>query len=111
MKNTLIIAAGLLLTSSSFAYTINDQATVDTGTYATESAAYAAGFDFIDSLKTMNRSELGKTLSLPADNTVRQIKVDSSRVELEAFATHPEQIQYRAIVNLDYHFNQPLRED
>ncbi len=100
----MIMAAGLLLTTSAFASTVtlNNQAKVDAGTYATESDAYAAGFELADSLKTMNNSDLRKTLSVWDGNNVG---VNDSNVVVKAFASQPDQIQYRAIVNVDYQFD------
>ncbi len=108
MKNTMIIAAGLLLTSSAFAstMTVNQQTSVDAGTFATKSAAYQAGFNLADSIKSMDKTALRKELSLWTVDSADKLGVDNSNVVVKEFATNPDNIQYRAIVNVDYHFNQ-----
>ncbi len=104
----MIIAAGLLLTSSAFAstMTVNQQTSVDAGTFATKSAAYQAGFNLADSIKSMDKTALRKKLSLWTVDSADKLGVDNSNVVINEFATSQNNIQYRAIVNVDYHFNQ-----
>ncbi len=107
MKRLITLTTGLLLTTSVFASTTTVTQTkfFKTDSYQTKSEAYDAGFDLTDSLKSMDNSQLRNKLSLWAYNSVNSITIDDSQVIVQETATERGNIEYRAIVNLDYHFN------
>jgi len=99
MKNTIILASGLLLASSAFASTttVSDNATFKTDAYSSKAEAYNAGFDLSDSVKAMDQSQLRFNLPVQSYTLVKNINVGQSEVTVD--------IQYRAIVDVDYQFN------
>ncbi|PNI00794.1 DUF3316 domain-containing protein [Vibrio diazotrophicus] len=107
MKNTIILASGLLLASSAFASTttVSDNATFKTDTYSSKAEAYNAGFDLSDSVKAMDQSQLRFNLPVQSYTLVKNISVGQSEVTVEEFANSNGDIQYRAIVDVDYQFN------
>ncbi len=107
MKTSIILATSLLLTTSAFASTtaISQNRSFTTDTYSTKAEAYDAGFDLADSVKAMDQSQLRHELSVENYTNVHKIGVDSSEVTVQGIATNRDDIQYRAIVDLDYHFD------
>ncbi len=107
MKKLIALTAGLLLTTSAFAstFTVSQNSTIKTDSFQTKAEAYNAGFDLTDALKQMENSQLRKELSLWAYNSVNDITIDDSQVVIQETATERGNIEYRAIINLDYHFN------
>lgn len=107
MKKLITLATGLLLATSVFASTttVTQTKSFKTDGYQTKSEAYDAGFDLTDALKGMDNSQLRSELSLWAYNSVNGIVIDGSQVTVQETATELGKIEYRAVVNLDYHFN------
>lgn len=107
MKNTIILASGLLLASSAFASTttVSDNATFKTDAYSSKTEAYNAGFDLSDSVKAMDQSQLRFNLPVQSYTLVKNINVGQAEVTLEEIANNNGDIQYRAIVDVDYNFN------
>ena len=107
MKNVITIAAGLLLTTSAFASTVtyDNNTELFAGTYETKAQAFDAGFDLTDSLETLSASQLGNKLSVWAYDSVSNIAIDDTKVVVEEIASARDGVQYRAIVDVDYHFN------
>ncbi len=107
MKKLIALTAGLLLTTSVFASTttVSQTRTFKTDSYQTKSEAYNAAFDLTDALKGMDNSQLRNELSLWAYNAVNGIVIDGSQVTVQETATELGKIEYRAVVNLGYHFN------
>ncbi len=108
MKKLITIAAGLLLTTSAFATTVthHNDAKVFSADYATKAEALNAGYDLAEELVTMNEKQLRTALSLLVNNTVRNVAVDQTEIKTEEFAISRGEIQYRAIVDVDYHFDE-----
>ena len=106
MKKLITIAAGLLLTSSAFANTITlyKNTNLSTADYATKSEALNAGYDIADDLTTINQSELRHELNIYSNSPARNITVDQTEIQTEEFARARDDIQYRAIVKVTYHF-------
>ncbi|GGB18785.1 DUF3316 domain-containing protein [Agarivorans gilvus] len=106
MKNLTILAAGLLATASVFAspLTVSSSTTVNAGTFESKTAAYDAGFNLANSLQEMERSQLSQQLSLWAHTPPSNIEVTNPEVKVVEVANSPEDIQYRAVVNVDYRF-------
>lgn len=107
MKNTIILASGLLLVSSAFASTttVSDNATFTTDTYSSKAEAYNAGFDLSDSVKAMDQSQLRFNLPVQSYTLVKNINVGQAEVTVEEIANNNGDIQYRAIVDVDYNFS------
>lgn len=111
MKKLITFTAGLLLTASALASTatVHQSTTFEVGSYQTKAEAYDAGFALSDSLKGMDDFQLQNKLSLWAYNSVRDIVIDQSAVVIQETATSRDNIEYQAVVNLDYNFK--ARED
>jgi len=106
MKNLTILAAGLLATASVFAspVTVSRATSVDVGTFQSKAAAYDAGFALADSLQAMNNAELGEQLDVATYAPASNIKIAGRQVQVEEIANSRNDIQYRAVVNVDYRF-------
>ncbi len=107
MKNLIVTAAGLLLTTSAFAstMTVDSSATFNTDAYSTKAEAYQAGFDLADSFTTMNQGELKFQLPVSSYTRVTNVDINDSQVTVNEFATASGDVQYSAVVDLDYQFN------
>jgi hypothetical protein len=107
MKSLLVITATtLLLSSAAFASTVEQESNTNfaTATYQTKAEAFDAGFDIVDNLKTMTNSELRNKLSLYGEDFVTDITINGSEVTVTELATSPGNIQYKALVNVDYNY-------
>ena len=107
MKKLMTIAAGLLLTGSVFASTVtlHKNTQLVTADYASKSEAIDAAFDIAETLKTSTHNELRNDLSLLNHSFVRDITVEQTEITAEEFAVARDDIQYRAIVKVTYHFD------
>ncbi|WCE29330.1 DUF3316 domain-containing protein [Vibrio sp. SCSIO 43137] len=107
MKKLMTVAAGLLLTTSAFAsdVTLHRDAKVFSAEYQTKADALNAGFDISDNFASMNQSDLSKALPLFSNDSVSDIVVDQTEVKIEEFARVRGEVKYRAVVDVDYHFN------
>ena len=107
MKKLITIAAALFFTSAAFAntVTIHDDATLSTADYATKAEALNAGYDIAENLSMIKQGELRKELNIFAENAVRNVTIAKTEIQTEEFARSRNNIQYRAIVNVDYHFD------
>ena len=107
MKKLMTIAAGLLLTSSAFANTVtlHKSTNLSTADYATKSEALNAGYDIADGLTNISQNELRHEFTLFSNTPVRNITIDQTEIQTEEFALARDDIQYRAIVKVTYHFD------
>ena len=105
-----LLTASLLVTGTVFANTEwnSGNKTIYTDAYTSEAAAYEAGFDIIDDLSQSSRNELKSFLRIRGRG-VRDIEIDQTKVQIEAFATDRNLLQYRALVSIDYKYE--ARED
>jgi hypothetical protein len=58
----------------------------------------------------MTKSQLLYKLPTYASNRVRDIAIDDTQVSVEEFAVTRGEIQYRAVVDVDYHFDAKERD-
>ncbi|TCS40467.1 DUF3316 domain-containing protein [Reinekea marinisedimentorum] len=70
--------------------------------YTTEAEAYNAGFDVVDNVTQASKGELNKMLDTYGFS--RDLTVDDAKVTLEEFAVERGQIEYRAKVSVNYHY-------
>ncbi len=107
MKKLLITATGLLLTTSAFASTItvDSNATFKTDAYSSKAEAYQAGFELADSFKTMDQGELKFQLPVQSYTRVSNVGIHDSEITIEEFANNSGNVEYHAIVDLDYQFD------
>ena len=108
MKKLMAITLStLLLSTSVFASTVNIDKTTNfkTKTYQTKASAYEAGFDLVDDLSQMNANQLRQKLPTFTDQFVRKLGIDSTKVTVTEFAINRDQINYSAVVNVNYHYN------
>lgn len=105
-KVTTIAAAALLLSSTAFAgtQTVYRDSHVVTDSFATKAQALDAAFDLVDNYKQLSPFQLKMKLPTFGDNTVNGVQIDNTEVTVEEFAQSRGNIQYRAVVNLDYHY-------
>ena len=101
-----IAAASILLSSTAFASTVIEESNTSfsTGTYQSKADAYNAGFDIVDNLKTMTNGELRNELSLYNDTFVRDITINNSKVTVTEYSNVLGEINYKALVNVDYNY-------
>lgn len=114
MKSLLIVTATtLLLSSAAFASTVNEKSNTNfaTASYHTKAEAFDAGFDIIDNLKTMTNSELRNKFSLYGEDLVSNITINGTKVTVTEFATSPGNINYQALVNVDYNYTANESDD
>ncbi|WP_394246845.1 DUF3316 domain-containing protein [Vibrio profundi] len=107
MKKLIILTSALVLSSTAFAAT----STYSTGTqlksdgYATQEEAFEAGYDMMDELNTKSSYELSQALpSSGATPKAQTFKIDGMEVTVEKFAVERGEIQYRAILDVDYQY-------
>ena len=100
------LAATLLISSSVFAASqvVHSDKTFSTEAFTDKAAAYEAGFDYIDSLNTLPANELRQKLIVISETPANDIKIDNSKVTIQEFAQTRDQVAYRAVVDVDYHF-------
>jgi hypothetical protein len=114
MKSLFAIAtASLLITSTAFAsiVTQESQSNFTTATYQSKAEAYNAGFDIVNNLKTMSDKELRKEFSLYGEKFVKNITINDAEVTISEFATTPDNIQYKALVNVDFNYSADESDD
>ncbi|NIY92923.1 DUF3316 domain-containing protein [Vibrio diazotrophicus] len=107
MNKLMTVAAGLLLSTSAFAsnVTLHNDTTVMTSSFATKAEALDAGFNVAQNLSDMSQNELRIQLPVDAYQNVNNINIDNTEVKVEEFALVRGEVQYRAVVNVGYHFN------
>jgi hypothetical protein len=76
-----------------------------TADYASKSEAINAAFDIAESLKADTSNDLRKELNITSHTFARDITVDQTEITAEEFAASRDDIKYRAIVNVSYHFD------
>jgi hypothetical protein len=106
MKKLITIAAGLLIAGSAFANTVtlHRDTKISSADYATKAEALNAGYDIAENLTSVNQNDLRKEFHLFGDSSVRNITVDQTEIQAEEFSLSRDEIQYRAVVNVNYHF-------
>ncbi|MDB1124949.1 DUF3316 domain-containing protein [Vibrio algarum] len=107
MTKLIAVTAGLLVASSAFAsvHTTYNETSVTTSTYLTKAEAYDAGFDIAESLQSMTQSQLRSELPSFTQSRVRNIALEGTEVKVEEIAANRGDIQYRAVVDIDYRFD------
>lgn len=92
MKKLITLTAGLLIASSAFAsvQTTYSDTKLFSDTYSTQEEAFNAGFDISDSLDAMSEHQLRGKLPTTASNTVRNIAVDNTEIQVEAYSPSVE---------------------
>jgi len=112
MKKSIALITSLFIASSAYAsvQTTHNSSTVVSPSFETKAEALDAGFDITDSLKAMTSNQLRSKLPTYTYNGVRNLSLDETQVSVEEFAVTRGQIQYRAIVDVDYHFDSIERD-
>ncbi len=107
MKKLTVLAATILMSATAFAGTqsVYSETNLSTAGFASKAAAYEAGFDYVDALETASSSELQFKLAPIGEHSVSNIQLDDTIVTIEEFSKARGEISYRAIVNVDYHFD------
>ena len=107
MKKIIAITAGILLSSSVLASTttLHRNANIESANFATKAEAIDAGFDIVDDLTTLSKNELRKELPVFTTGLTRNLSVNDTEVKTQEFAVDRGQIQYRAIVKVNYSFD------
>ena len=112
MKKLMTLAATLLISSSVFASSqmVHSDKNFSTDAFTDKAQAYEAGFNYLDSLKTLSDAQLRQKLLVISQTPAHDIKIDGSKVSIQEFAQTRGEVAYRAVVNVDYHFT-TLRSD
>ncbi|EEX93858.1 acyl-CoA synthetase [Vibrio orientalis CIP 102891 = ATCC 33934] len=106
MKKVVILAS-LLMSASVFASTNTETSNTSftTDAYATKQQAYDAAFDLMDEMKAMNSTELQTALPIHENSVVYpSVKLDEMTVHVKEFANNKGDIQYKAVLNVDYQY-------
>ena len=113
MKKLFVLTTGILMSSSVFALntTVTQKTNMEVGTYQSREQALNAGFDLSDSLKSMSETQLRNKLGLFSYTNVSDINIDNSQVTINEVAYARDNVQYRAILNVDYHFDAMRQHD
>ncbi|WP_299669238.1 DUF3316 domain-containing protein, partial [uncultured Psychromonas sp.] len=100
------VAATLLVSSSAFAASqvVHSDKMFTTDAFTSKAAAYDAGFDYIDDLKKLPANELRHELTVISNSPAQDLAIDKSKVTIQEFAQTRDQVAYRAVVDVDYHF-------
>ncbi|MBB1274942.1 MULTISPECIES: DUF3316 domain-containing protein [Psychromonas] len=112
MKKLTTLAATLLISSSVFAGTqvVHSDKNFSTDAFTNKAAAYEAGFNYVNQLKQLPENKLRHELVLISTTPTKDLKIKDTRVSIEEFAQTRGQVEYRAIVNVDYNYK-ALRSD
>lgn len=107
MNKFITVATGLLLSSSVLAsdVTLHQGTEVSTASYNTRQEAINAGHDMAENLDAMTQNELRFQLPVNSYQNVKNISIDNSKVQVEEFAQVRGEVKYRAVVNVNYHFD------
>jgi len=107
MKKIITLTAGLLVASSAFAsvHTTYNETTLFTPSFETKTEAFNAGFDITESLSAMTENQLRSKLPAFTETGIRNLDLDNTEVQVEEFAVTRDEIQYRAAINVSYHFD------
>ncbi|WED23855.1 DUF3316 domain-containing protein [Vibrio sp. JC009] len=105
MKKLSVLTAALILSASAMAATetVYNHSVLKTDGFATKQEAYNSGFDVADDLKAMSNHELKKNLSV-FETSAKRVTIDDTVVTVEEFAEGRDAIQYRANVDVNYHY-------
>ncbi|MDC5811804.1 DUF3316 domain-containing protein [Vibrio europaeus] len=106
MKKVILLAS-LVMSASVFASTsaTTSNTSFTTGAYSTKQQAYDAAFDLMDEMKTLNPAQLKTKLHISQNNVVYpSVKLNDMTVQIEEFASAPGNIQYKAILDVDYQY-------
>ena len=107
MKKLMTIAVTTLLISSA-AYagtqTVYSDTHIVTGGFATETEALNAGHDVVDNITHLSSAQLRNKLPTFGDNMVRGVTVDDTEITVEEFSKSRGEVQYRAVVDVEYHY-------
>ncbi|MBY8086213.1 DUF3316 domain-containing protein [Vibrio fluvialis] len=107
MKKALVILTTMTLSAGAFASmgTTQQETTLTTDAYASKQQAYDAGFAKVNELKKMPSNELANELNVFDTKLVQNsMKVKDAEVKIEPFAKPDGQVQYRAVVDVDYQY-------
>ncbi|WP_435236979.1 DUF3316 domain-containing protein [Psychromonas sp. PT13] len=107
MKKLIALTAGLLLTGSALADTItlNKDTNLSTASFSTKAEALDAGYDIAEQLLNEDQKSLRHEFRIVAENPVRNINIQQTEIKTEEFAVARDDIQYRAIVKVNYSFD------
>jgi len=108
MKTLIAIACGLLVAFGATAAsrsTVHSTSTLTTDAFSSKAAAMDAGFNMYESLETASDSELRWKLNKTGSDIVSgSMTIDNARVKIEENVVSRDSIEYRAIVDVDYHY-------
>lgn len=106
MKKVLVLLTGLVASSMSMADTSSTDSDMHlySTDYATKAETYQAGFDLQADLVNMNSYQLENYLSISGEN-VHNVKVNTTKVDVQEFANAEQEIVYRASVAVDYSYD------
>ena len=96
----------LLLSTSVFAstQTVNEERHFQTDSFTQKSQAYTAGFDYLESINGMSQKDLRNKLVAINPSPTDDIKIDDAKVYVHEYAENRDQIAYRAVVDVNYHY-------
>ncbi|MCW8333303.1 DUF3316 domain-containing protein [Vibrio paucivorans] len=107
MKKAILLASALVISSTAFAgvNSKSSETTVKTDAFATQEQAYNAGYDLMDEYKAMPSHQLRAKLPIN-ENSVKtsSVEVTDGKVTVEEFSPARGEIQYRAVVEVDYQY-------
>lgn len=105
MKKLALIFATLLMSSGVFAGSdmFYNNSHFKTDGFASQQQALDAGFDLVDTLNSMTASQQKMKLSV-LETSAHDLVIDRTKVNIQQFARTRGDIQYRAIVDVDYHY-------
>lgn len=110
MKTLIAIACGLLVAFSVSAAprnTIHTSSTLMTDAFSSKADAMDAGFNMYESLETASDSELRWKLNKTGGDIVSgSMTIDNARVKIEENVVSRGSIEYRAVVDVDYHYKE-----
>jgi len=107
MKKALVILTTMSLSAGAFAAmsTAEKETTIATDAYQSQQQAYDAGFKLVDQLNQLPAEKLAQELNIfDAQIATESLKVTDAEVKVEPFAPKEGQIQYRALVDVDYQY-------
>lgn len=107
MKKVIVIATALMVSSTAFAatQTVNTGKEIKSQGFATQEQAYDAGYTIMDDLNQMTANELKGEFNVFDRKLVQNsVQVKDMEVVVEEFAKSRNDIQYRAVVDVNYSY-------
>lgn len=106
MKKVILLAS-IVMSASVFASTntMTSTTSLTTEAYPNKQLAYDAAFNLMDEMNSMTSAELKIALPITENNVITpSVKLSDMKVSVHEFARTPGNIEYTAVLDVDYQY-------